>query len=143
MTATIESKRARHADQCLFCASRRCFVRIYTGYDIFDEIACSEHVRDLEAFADRHLKGADRVHQTCSERVQRKSKRCWMIFLVDAREIGKPIRLVSRIAGRLDTERLGEALLFDELELAQEYAERHAKPKAARRGLRTIVGRMD
>lgn len=143
MTTELRQARARRADECLFCRCRRCFVRIYTGYDRFDEIACPEHVRDLEAFADRHLKGADRVHQTCSEPVVRKSKRCWMIFLVDTRAIGGSHKLVSAVSGQFLTDRLGQALLFDELEEAEIYVEDTVRAKAAKRGYRAIVGRMD
>lgn len=43
----------KRADQCRFCSSCRCFYRIVAVS--FDELACREHVAELERFADAEL----------------------------------------------------------------------------------------
>jgi len=58
----------RRSNQCRFCTSRRCRTRIVTLG--FDEIACSRHVRDLEALVDQHVLGV-RLHQHSSEPLRR------------------------------------------------------------------------
>lgn len=43
-------------DQCRFCASRQCYVRISSvddgGAFTFDDLACPDHVKELERYAD-------------------------------------------------------------------------------------------
>ena len=47
-------------DQCFACKSRKCGTRIWAAG--FDEIACSKHVKELEALADTTLMGAVRIY---------------------------------------------------------------------------------
>lgn len=50
-------------NQCRFCDSRKCRVRICTRCLTFDEIACSAHAKDLERLADLTLaEGTKRLH---------------------------------------------------------------------------------
>lgn len=60
-----------YPDQCRFCSSRECFVRIHTDDGRFDEVACRDHSRLLEQFADGALKGAMRRNLSSSARVKR------------------------------------------------------------------------
>lgn len=67
---------ARPDGQCLFCESCRCFYRIFTDDCGFDEIACRDHRRDLEAYADSLLgsPGRKRCHQSSSARLRRRAR---------------------------------------------------------------------
>lgn len=48
--------RNKRKDECLFCTSRNCHTRIYRrDVPIYDEIACSKHVNDLEKHSDEML----------------------------------------------------------------------------------------
>jgi hypothetical protein len=59
----------RQRDKCKFCSSRTCYTRIVSRYFVFDEIACCDHVRDLEAYASG-FEGAKK-HITSSQKIKR------------------------------------------------------------------------
>ncbi len=61
----------RTTGQCFKCESRDCKHRIVCHARGFDEVACYEHSRDLEEYADRVLGGWPRSHITSSECVRR------------------------------------------------------------------------
>lgn len=42
-------------NQCLFCGSRNCHLRIYTEDLQFDEVACYRHISQLEEHSDNVL----------------------------------------------------------------------------------------
>ena len=58
-------------DECKFCASRRCFVRIVTSDLKYDEVACGTHTRDLELHADKTIAGITRMHHSSSGALKR------------------------------------------------------------------------
>jgi hypothetical protein len=58
-------------DQCFFCTRRHCNFRVYTVAGDFDEIACFEHIRNLEQYADVKLGSQKRWHHTSSFKVTR------------------------------------------------------------------------
>ena len=58
-------------DQCRFCASTSCYTRIVTAFFEFDEVACHDHIRDLELYADRVLEGGVRHCITSSDTLKR------------------------------------------------------------------------
>lgn len=43
------------SDQCKFCNRRKCNHRIVTVNLVFDEIACTDHVKELYSLADETL----------------------------------------------------------------------------------------
>jgi len=46
----------KRKDECLFCTSRSCFERVVSSGDngqLYDEIACPEHVKDMYKHSDR------------------------------------------------------------------------------------------
>lgn len=62
--------------RCLFCRSTRCDFRIRTDDGEFDEVACRDHHKELEAHADATLGHArQRWHQSSSGRVRRAKPR--------------------------------------------------------------------
>lgn len=57
------------ADQCLFCNSRNCHVRIFgNGYD---EVACRQHVKNLERHKDETRPGLLITHQSSTAKLRR------------------------------------------------------------------------
>lgn len=58
-------------DQCRFCGSRSCYMRVYTADYQFDELACRDHQRDLEVYSDGMLGKAPRMHQSSSGKLVR------------------------------------------------------------------------
>jgi hypothetical protein len=61
-------------DQCKFCTSRSCYVRIYTDDLSYDEVACNKHIIDLEKHSDRVLgrgNGVMRTHVTGTSKKKR------------------------------------------------------------------------
>jgi len=110
-TSELKAARTRRTDECLFCRSRRCHVRIHVENGMFDEVACSEHVRDLERHADRHLGRIEKVHVSSSSPLRREHPRPWVIFLVDALATGKPIRMVGK--SKASTELIHQAMTFE------------------------------
>ena len=60
-------------NRCKFCKSTNCRMRIVTEGLEFDEIACSQHIRQLEKFADDVLgnPGIVRRHISSSSRLIR------------------------------------------------------------------------
>jgi hypothetical protein len=67
---------SRHADQCRFCESRDCHYLIVSAYEFipFDEVACRDHRRELEALADATLGHAMRNHVSSSGKLYRRAK---------------------------------------------------------------------
>lgn len=68
----------KRCDECLFCSSRTCHVRIVckTASETFDEVACRAHVYELEAYADRTLPPSQmRTHTTSTDKLRRGEKR--------------------------------------------------------------------
>ena len=63
--------RIKRVDQCKFCASTLCHTRIITAFFGFDEIACCDHIRDLELHADQVLAGAVRHCISSSGKLKR------------------------------------------------------------------------
>lgn len=47
--------RKKRIDECLFCTSRSCFVRIFSEQGKYDEIACQDHTQQLETHCDNLL----------------------------------------------------------------------------------------
>ena len=46
----------KRKDECLFCKSRKCSVRIVrTEKPFYDEIACDKHASEMEKHADKEL----------------------------------------------------------------------------------------
>jgi hypothetical protein len=60
---------AHRKDECAFCRSRTCYARIVAAD--FDEVACLDHMRDLERHADRVLAGQKRRHIVSSAPLRR------------------------------------------------------------------------
>jgi len=58
-------------NQCRFCGSRSCYIRIYTKDYTFDELACRDHTRDLEIFSDAKLGKTLRMHTSSSGKLSR------------------------------------------------------------------------
>lgn len=58
-------------DQCLFCASRKCYHRIVTIDYGYDEIVCSRHIKELEQHADETLNGKLRCNIESTGQVKR------------------------------------------------------------------------
>lgn len=61
----------RFNNQCLFCKSRRCYFRIHTDGKDFNHVACQQHSRTLEKYADRILGARMRHHLTSSAVISR------------------------------------------------------------------------
>lgn len=62
----------KRRDACFKCCSRSCFIRIFA--DGFDEVACREHSRDLENYADEVLNGAVRKYVLSSQKQIREKR---------------------------------------------------------------------
>lgn len=45
----------KRPNECRFCTSRKCTLRIVSLAAKFDDIACGRHIRDLEVLADNEL----------------------------------------------------------------------------------------
>jgi len=46
----------KRKDECLFCNSRSCYTRILRKDEpVYDEIACSKHISELEKHSDKAL----------------------------------------------------------------------------------------
>lgn len=62
-------------DQCLFCKSRRCHIRIVRYEEPkYDEVACNRHILELEKHSDEVLgykNGVMRHHITSSGQLKR------------------------------------------------------------------------
>lgn len=136
----IEPRRSRAADECLFCRSRRCYVRIHTANGLYDEIACRDHARDLERHSDRHLGRAIRTSTSSSSPQRREHGRRWVVFLIDAQAVGRPIKLAGRT--KETTEVLHEAITFESERDARCWVVNDMVPHL-RIYYRPIVGRMD
>lgn len=67
--AVVPALRAKRPDECLFCTSRKCFTQITAPE--FDEIACTDHVKDLERHADRVLPRSEKCHRSSSGTLRR------------------------------------------------------------------------
>lgn len=67
MSRQIKQRR----DRCMFCPRRHCNYRIYTVVGDFDEVACFEHIKNLERYADEKLGTQKRWHHTSSFKVAR------------------------------------------------------------------------
>ena len=67
---------AKHVpSKCFLCSSRRCFSRIVCESPPFDEVACIQHILDLEAFAYAELpQEAMRTHISSSSYISREIK---------------------------------------------------------------------
>lgn len=64
----------KRKDECKFCERRKCYTRIVTPDLRFDEVACYDHIRDLEVFADNadnELNGAIRMNLSSTGRLRR------------------------------------------------------------------------
>lgn len=64
----------KRVDECLFCRSRSCYTKICTDDFIFDEVACNNHILDLEKHSDKVLgkdNGVMRSHVTSTARLKR------------------------------------------------------------------------
>ena len=61
------------ADQCRFCSSRRCYNRLVSidRRHPWDELACRNHVRDLELLADKENPKAVRIATQSTGRLSR------------------------------------------------------------------------
>lgn len=59
--------------KCKFCNRQKCFTRIYTDNSEFDELACQDHVKNLEHLADKTLgnPGGKRWQVTSSRPLKR------------------------------------------------------------------------
>ena len=68
--------KGKRTDECLFCASRSCYFRVWTPYTTYDEVACRDHQRDLEVHADVTLKGKSRTHRISTEKQRRGGRSC-------------------------------------------------------------------
>jgi len=49
-------------DQCKFCSKRKCYTRIVTPNLGYDELACLDHIKQLEKHADETLNGGLRCN---------------------------------------------------------------------------------
>lgn len=66
----LRSRQRQPATECRFCRRNKCFYRIVAIG--FDEVACPDHVRELELFADAALPLAwPRVHKTTCDPTRR------------------------------------------------------------------------
>jgi hypothetical protein len=69
----------KRKDECLFCASRSCYTRIVRLVEPkYDEVACSQHISELEKHSDEVLgrrNGVMRNHISSTGRM----KRCEMM----------------------------------------------------------------
>jgi hypothetical protein len=65
----------KRKDECLFCSSRSCHTRIVRLENpVYDEVACSRHVANLEDHSDSVLgrkNGVMRNHITSSSKMER------------------------------------------------------------------------
>lgn len=48
-------KKQKRIDECFKCSKRKCRTRIVTNDLKYDELACDEHIRDLELHTDNVL----------------------------------------------------------------------------------------
>lgn len=66
---------AKRKDECLFCNKRSCHIRIVRVEEPkYDEVACSNHIEDLEKHSDEILgykNGVMRSHITSSGQLKR------------------------------------------------------------------------
>lgn len=61
-------------DQCRFCGSRKCYTRIATNNRGYDELACYQHIKELERHSDETLgvhNGVLRWHLSSSRPLMR------------------------------------------------------------------------
>lgn len=47
--------KCKRPNECRFCTSRKCTLRIVSAAGNFDDVACGRHIRDLEVLADETL----------------------------------------------------------------------------------------
>lgn len=71
IVAPAPQRRGPHSSQCLFCKRHKCVDRICTPNLGYDELACAEHVRDLERHADATLGGVRRRHVSGTGKLRR------------------------------------------------------------------------
>lgn len=67
---------AKRKDECLFCSSRTCSIRIY------DELACNKYILDLEKHSDKVLgshNGIMRNHVSGSGKYKRGEIYSWEV----------------------------------------------------------------
>lgn len=69
--AQVQPVVMRFNNQCLFCKSRCCYFRIHTEEKDFNHVACQQHSRMLEEYADRILGARMRHHLTSSAVISR------------------------------------------------------------------------
>jgi hypothetical protein len=65
----------KRKDECLFCNSRSCYFQIYRFEEpVYNEIACSKHITDLEKHSEKVLgtnNGIKRTHLTSTGKLKR------------------------------------------------------------------------
>jgi len=64
----------KRKDECLFCSSRSCYTRIVTSEDkgkLYDEIACPNHVFELEKHSDETVPKVMRIFASSTARLKR------------------------------------------------------------------------
>lgn len=51
----------KRIDECLFCTSRLCYERVVdVGGDIYDEVSCLRHIKDLHKHSDSAAAGVQK-----------------------------------------------------------------------------------
>ena len=64
----------KRKDECFKCSSKKCYTRIVTKDKSFDEVACGNHISDLEKHADDIFgknNGVMRTHISSSAKLSR------------------------------------------------------------------------
>lgn len=57
----------KRSNECRFCTSRKCHLRIVSADGRYDEVACHRHIRDLEQDADERSPGVLKHHSSSGE----------------------------------------------------------------------------
>lgn len=70
-------QRTRSETRCRFCRSHRCYTRIVSRDEVFDELACRSHIGDLERLADRVRPGMVKSHIMSSDPLVRGQNVGW------------------------------------------------------------------
>ncbi|HEY5586671.1 MAG TPA: hypothetical protein VIK78_19555 [Ruminiclostridium sp.] len=65
---------SKRKDECLFCKSRKCYTRVVSTTDngkIYDELACSKHICDVEKDSDKKAPKVMKLFMSGTGRMKR------------------------------------------------------------------------